>query len=682
MKRIKKDYSVKKNSNNIVINKRSLDKRKKKKKKKSNYYTRIINNIYYICLKFSHKKLFINGLENFSKALNNNPNNDELLYCKALCLYYLDKTVEAKNCINKAIKLKKDENGYLELKEYILKWKPENCKFSKFSKKYNILTTNERKPKEILIKKCIDNISSQKHDECIQIIEKEIKINHNKFVDFFNEVGYIYDELKDTETAIKYYEKSIKINPKHYHSYINLIICLNKIKKSEEALKYITKTNQKFPENKDCELLFQKGITLQNLEKYDDAVTSYNKSLELKPDAQSYNNIGVCCYNLDDFNKAIENYEKALELDKKNFNFYMFNIAESTYKIGDHQKAKNMYLDLLKSNNLDEDLKSEINLLLNKINSGDSSINFIKTYNNIKTIDSKKYLIFPISNETKIIDNIENINHISETISITSNQLLENFDGIEFFNKKLKSKEIKLENMNNSSEIDQFLSMFNKLSQENIICYYQYKFTENILTIIKEDGYFETLKNILSKEIKISIQDKIKIALDCAKGLWYLHYNHIIHGNLKSKNVMTLRILKSNNEIHFTAKLSNYGFSHILEKIALVDSDSKNLKNFRSRAPEYFKNSPIDMKTDIYSLGILLWEIFSQKVPFYEQALSPMKLICKIAYEKLRPDISQLDSETPSSVIELIIKCWDDDKNIRPTSKEVAVLLNSLLKKN
>ena len=100
-------------------------------------------------------------------------------------------------------------------------------------------------------------------------------------------------------------------------------------------------------------------------------------------------------------------------------------------------------------------------------------------------------------------------------------------------------------------------------------------------------------------------------------------------------------------------------------------------------APELFvydnsQHPPFSKKTDIYSLGVLLWEISSGYPPFKSEDYSDIALIYNVTHgtrEKMIPD-------TPPDYHELYTDCWNEDPNKRPIIDKVYYNLKSMLPKN
>ncbi|GES80310.1 kinase-like domain-containing protein [Rhizophagus clarus] len=161
--------------------------------------------------------------------------------------------------------------------------------------------------------------------------------------------------------------------------------------------------------------------------------------------------------------------------------------------------------------------------------------------------------------------------------------------------------------------------------------------------------------------------DKIQMALDVVCGLKCLHFNKIIHRNLHAKN-----ILVNNNRL----MIADFGTS---KQLTETTNNSYSMGNTVGM-PEY--NEPQvykiikyikDNKSDIYSLGVLLWEISSGHPPFLDYPRNV--LTSHISYNNLREEPIK---NTPLKYQHLYQKCWNGDPDLRPDIEEVYEILSQL----
>ena len=110
------------------------------------------------------------------------------------------------------------------------------------------------------------------------------------------------------------------------------------------------------------------------------------------------------------------------------------------------------------------------------------------------------------------------------------------------------------------------------------------------------------------KSQEILWDTRMTIAIDIGNGLSYLHKKNILHRDLKSLNVLL--------DINYSAKIGDFGLSKIKLETSSSSTKSK-AGTIRWRAPEAFKRGfrPAN-SMDIYSYGMVLWEIASRKLPF------------------------------------------------------------------
>jgi len=199
-------------------------------------------------------------------------------------------------------------------------------------------------------------------------------------------------------------------------------------------------------------------------------------------------------------------------------------------------------------------------------------------------------------------------------------------------------------------EFDRFAS--DLFSCENIpkllgVCYGP-RFYAIITEFLPEDLFHFLLKE---KEKEMSLT-RLLIARDVGKALVFLHSMNVVHSALKSTNVLLTE------DKH--AKVTDFGLNKV--KVACSTtiplSDPTNI--LRWIAPELLTTlDPPNYKSDIYSYGMILWELSSGKIPFKD--VSPMGLM-HLKKEKI-DDKWQL-----AKVIE---KCWSEKPDDRPSAQQV-----------
>ncbi|CAB4388378.1 unnamed protein product [Rhizophagus irregularis] len=187
---------------------------------------------------------------------------------------------------------------------------------------------------------------------------------------------------------------------------------------------------------------------------------------------------------------------------------------------------------------------------------------------------------------------------------------------------------------------------------KNYILVLEYANEENLRTYLKKN--FTSLK----------WTDKIQMALDITSGLKFLHAKGIIHRDLHSKNILV------NDRKLLIADLG-------LSK-KLAETTTQSMGNHCGMDeyidPQCFKDRKYkkNKKSDIYSLGVLLWEISSGRPPFSE---SSRNLITHYITKGDREDPIE---GTPLKYQQLYQECWDDNPESRPDIEKVREILSKL----
>ncbi len=142
-----------------------------------------------------------------------------------------------------------------------------------------------------------------------------------------NNLGILWKELKRFDKAEAAYRKAIELNPSDAHSYANLgnLLCDKNLKRYDEAEAAYRKAIELNP--LEAHAYFGLGFLFNNQKRYDEAQASYCKAIELDPSyAIAYSNLGILLQNLKRYDEAEKAYNKAIELDPADASAY-FNLG-------------------------------------------------------------------------------------------------------------------------------------------------------------------------------------------------------------------------------------------------------------------------------------------------------------------------------------------------------------------
>jgi tRNA A-37 threonylcarbamoyl transferase component Bud32 len=159
----------------------------------------------------------------------------------------------------------------------------------------------------------------------------------------------------------------------------------------------------------------------------------------------------------------------------------------------------------------------------------------------------------------------------------------------------------------------------------------------------------ETLKQRISRIGALDVQEAIAYAIEIARGLSIAHARNLVHRDIKPQNVLI--------DDEGRAKLTDFGISRQLEQDGMT-ATGRVLGTTDYVAPEQAMGRPVDPRSDIYSLGVVLYEMLTGQVPF--QADSQVGVAMKHVNEDL-PDVQRRRPEV-SAAVALVVE--------RATAKE------------
>lgn len=205
------------------------------------------------------------------------------------------------------------------------------------------------------------------------------------------------------------------------------------------------------------------------------------------------------------------------------------------------------------------------------------------------------------------------------------------------------------------------------LSHTNIVNIFDVGAEDNINYIVMEYVSGKTLKELIKENIRLSYQQTITIAIQIASALECAHKNELIHRDIKPQN-----ILLTEDGI---AKVTDFGIAKVAGSVTITNS-SQIIGSAHYFSPEQAKGSVVDCKTDIYSLGIVMYEMITGKVPYDAESL--VSVAIKHIQEPLVPP-KQIIWDMPESLNRVILKAAEKEPIKRyQSAKDLLADLNRI----
>jgi serine/threonine protein kinase len=155
---------------------------------------------------------------------------------------------------------------------------------------------------------------------------------------------------------------------------------------------------------------------------------------------------------------------------------------------------------------------------------------------------------------------------------------------------------------------------------------------------------------------RIGFGEALKMALALSRGLEHLHNCGLIHRDLKSVNMLIDR--------DYNVKLCDFGLSRVVAT-KKGNNMTGNVGTVSWIAPEVFDNQPYDSKADIYSFGIIMWELYTKQTPFADVNAFEIPRVVT------RGDRPPIPKEMPKDYVKLMKQCWHAKPSKRPPASKI-----------
>jgi serine/threonine protein kinase len=259
-----------------------------------------------------------------------------------------------------------------------------------------------------------------------------------------------------------------------------------------------------------------------------------------------------------------------------------------------------------------------------------------------------------------------NFDEITTKIKVGEGGFGEVFLGV-WIGKKVAVKKLTLKNFKFKDNLNKFINEINIISSlrhPNIVLYMGASINQSNYYMITEYLPRGSLFDYLHRDRgKLNERDQINIAYEIAVALKYLHSRNIIHCDLKSSNILI--------DDNWKIKIGDFGLSRFYNKGN--DETRGRIGTPHWMAPEVLKGEKYETCADIFSYGMILWEILSREIPYY--GINPYQVISLVADKK---QIVQVPAEGNQALRKIIAKCLEYEAHKRPKLDEVVDYLQNL----
>uniref|UniRef100_A0A8C1UMR6 Mitogen-activated protein kinase kinase kinase n=1 Tax=Cyprinus carpio TaxID=7962 RepID=A0A8C1UMR6_CYPCA len=222
-----------------------------------------------------------------------------------------------------------------------------------------------------------------------------------------------------------------------------------------------------------------------------------------------------------------------------------------------------------------------------------------------------------------------------------------------------------------ADSVKQEAKLFSMLQHPNIIKLEGVCLEEPNLCLVMEYARGGTLNRALTGR-RIPPHILVNWAVQIARGMQYLHEEAvvpIIHRDLKSTNILLLEKIENDDIGRKTLKITDFGLAREWHKTTKMSAAG----TYSWMAPEVIKSSLFSKGSDVWSYGVLLWELLTGEVPY--RGIDGLAVAYGVAVNKLTLPIP---STCPEPFAKLMEECWDQDPHIRPSFASILEQLTAI----
>lgn len=565
----------------------------------------------------------------------------------------------------------------------------------------------------------LSKITLPSHDDADFKLQAKLEA-HNK-TDYFNR-ALAKEALNDFEGAHKDYIAVVKTDEKLLKAWVHLADVTRKLGDIAQATRFYNRAVALQPITEDD--YFYAGQAKYALGDFEEARNDYIKAIQLKKDYleawyqlgkvthKCVNNVKACQYFhavtllnpltayeyfirsnafiiLGKFDDAKNDLNEALRLQPSFFDaFLCLGYVEESLK--NYKEALNAYTQVVdlspkyylgyyKRGSMYEMLERTVKAAQDYETASKLNPAFNKAWESYSRLQNQL--------RSNTLNLINDAGMVEVSVQIPANELaLYNSIGkgsfATVYRGRYRDEEVAIKQFSNKDDLlvsfpDDFrreVSLMATLKSSYLVNFYGACFETNHLSLVMQYMPLGSLYHYLA-ENKPEWDKKYQVALDVAYGLKYLHKKGVLHCDIKSSNVLVeLR------DGRLRAKLCDFGVSKIMNLVTdktMFGPDACE-GTLRYRPVELIDYSEEDAKpkntkeSDMYSFGMLLWELGSGTLPFIK--FNNLKVIGHIMKGKKE----QITEDTPPKMAKLISRCWKERSERPSITKAVNMLENEM----
>eukprot|EP00771_Trimastix_marina_P001597 gnl/Trimastix_PCT/2679.p1 GENE.gnl/Trimastix_PCT/2679~~gnl/Trimastix_PCT/2679.p1 ORF type:complete len:895 (+),score=154.66 gnl/Trimastix_PCT/2679:447-3131(+) len=226
-----------------------------------------------------------------------------------------------------------------------------------------------------------------------------------------------------------------------------------------------------------------------------------------------------------------------------------------------------------------------------------------------------------------------------------------------------------------SQAISKELDLLKKVHHPNIVQLYALRVVSPYTYFVMELCH-GSLEHLLHSQVGLSLATRHTFALEAASGMAYLHTMGALHRDLKSGNLLVTR------DGHI--KVTDFGSARFIRELVNASISMTFCGTPAWTAPEVLMGKRYTAAVDVYSFGIVLWELLTRQLPYADQQaeMGPMTVCIQVCHAGLRPPIPEICTRGDPNLqlwADLMTKCWDAEPSRRPTFKVIVQTLQRMI---